>query len=184
MRPSQTLKNWPLCGFQSTHPRGMRQHMKMVMIRRQKFQSTHPRGMRRLPWWWANKPKLFQSTHPRGMRRCHSSGTNSNISISIHASAWDATYTLIPARNGSKDFNPRIRVGCDFYPWLSSMPTKYFNPRIRVGCDIRSRLGGDSMKISIHASAWDATRVCYDRYQLAGYFNPRIRVGCDFLMRY
>ena len=79
-----------------------------------------------------------------------------------------------------RDFNPRIRVGCDEAGWwrrgrwlqfqsthpcrmrrgrLTTVPNEkgHFNPRIRVGCD-RS---DDTYRATIRN------------------FNPRIRVGCD-----
>ncbi len=59
---------------------------------------------------------------------------------------------------GGRDFNPRIRVGCDHMPPTIKVFGTYFNPRIRVGCDsISARSDG----------------------RLAPNFNPRIRVGCD-----
>ena len=100
--------------------------------------------------------------------------------ISIHASAWDATFQI-----------PH------FFRWYI-----YFNPRIRVGCDMNGIVFTMNSKISIHASAWDATVYCcglfvYIPFQSthprgmrlvlrselikAFYFNPRIRVGCDLL---
>ena len=77
-------------GFQSTHPRGVRQGRCRHFDEAEAFQSTHPRGVRLMPdarrldqmcvsihapTWGAtawlmrhSAPALFQSTHPRGVR--------------------------------------------------------------------------------------------------------------------
>ena len=57
---------------------------------------------------------MFQSTHPRGVRR----------------------YRPGAARHDPGRFNPRTRVGCDFFwraRWCAAWTS--FNPRTRVGCD-------------------------------------------------
>ena len=56
-------------GFQSTHPRGVRQlayRLERVALR---FQSTHPRGVRPGLSTDLAAAVEFQSTHPRGVRR-------------------------------------------------------------------------------------------------------------------
>ncbi len=62
-----------LCGrktvrFQSTHPRGVRQHFRNKTVSIVTFQSTHPRGVRPDPPVVERPPDQFQSTHPRGVR--------------------------------------------------------------------------------------------------------------------
>jgi len=55
-------------------------------------------------------------------------------------------------------FNPRARVGRDFGPASAYVGTYGFNPRARVGRDTRitnSRV--DKTLVSIHAPAWGAT---------------------------
>ena len=55
----------------------------------------------------------------------------------------------------------------------------YFNPRLREGGDLGGKDNGRSSKISIHASAREATfTVCPDVYVFV-YFNPRLREGGD-----
>ncbi len=56
--------------FQSTHPRGVRQQFDIRNGCKSRFQSTHPRGVR-LSWWSRRESAHgFQSTHPRGVRLC------------------------------------------------------------------------------------------------------------------
>ena len=125
---------------------------------------------------------LFQSTHPRGMRRD----------------------PRVDCLQKVRNFNPRIRVGCDPSKSISPACRFNFNPRIRVGCDRLSPFKtsyaawlisihasawdataarlialGDVTGISIHASAWDATLPHASRLLSQCHFNPRIRVGCD-----
>jgi len=77
--------------------------------------------------------------------------------ISIHASVKDATSRMGKCRHGFKNFNPRIREGCDLGKEATYKVVQYFNPRIREGCD--KIVSGESRQ---------------------GYnFNPRIREGCD-----
>ena len=97
----------------------------------------------------------FQSTPPRGRR--HFSGKQFVVGqrVSIHASAWEAAVKVV------SDINPRLfqstpprgrrRKIAD-----TGLPRRSFNPRLRVG-------GGDDvlpavwlLRVSIHASAWEA----------------------------
>ena len=58
------------------------------------FQSTHPRGVRRLmPVLMAPK-SMFQSTHPRGVRLGRQCVPLAAVDVSIHAPAWGATFRL------------------------------------------------------------------------------------------
>ena len=122
----------------------------------------------------------FQSTHPRRMRLSGDGDLSAISDISIHASAKDATSPPTAIAVEPKDFNPRIREGCDISPRGTLQKTQYFNPRIREGCDytgnsaLRANRGFQSthprrmrpavhafvrrkLQISIHASAKDAT---------------------------
>ena len=56
-------------GFQSTHPRGVRQRVINAVNLGDMFQSTHPRGVRRCDGHGSRTVRTFQSTHPRGVRQ-------------------------------------------------------------------------------------------------------------------
>ncbi len=122
---------------------------------------------------------MFQSTPPRGRRHHFCPDGYACSSVSIHASAWEATFVLrvgfkgmpfqsTPPRgrrhplrkrqtpdNKFQSTPPRgrrlLRQGC-------RITEAGFNPRLRVGGDAclsgsRNRPG----EVSIHASAWEAT---------------------------
>ncbi len=173
-------------GFQSTHPRGVRQKVdedSPVLITGVsihapawgatrfgisdsdndiQFQSTHPRGVRptsgRRPGWLAR----FQSTHPRGVRRLMEPTGFTKVLVSIHAPAWGATITDC--------------IQC----WIQSR----FNPRTRVGCDNPYRIYYAVLcPVSIHAPAWGATPSKIQCLRLDHCFNPRTRVGCDAVVK-
>ena len=99
------------------------------------FQSTHPRGVRLFLDVIVDSPIPFQSTHPRGVRRSRISRLKRSGSISIHAPAWGATLSFPQASNLDHYFNPRTRVGCDPISCRRHGLTNDFNPRTRVGCD-------------------------------------------------
>ena len=100
-------------------------------------------------------------------------------------------------------FNPRLRVGGDSQRPMTATVTQSFNPRLRVGGDFGSgdpdvadkvsihasaweatncrRIMSSLRRVSIHASAWEATRNLCSYTDLATGFNPRLRVGGDRL---
>ncbi len=123
-------------GFQSTHPRGVRQftarprnaalnisiHAPTRGATRPsqridgnvKFQSTHPRGVRPCPCFSAWHPSLFQSTHPRGVRPQRTWAFTWVAVISIHAPTRGATNASSRVKStASTNFNPRTHEGCD-----------------------------------------------------------------------
>ena len=144
--------------FQSTHPQGMRLPRLCLFLSRFRI-SIHASARD------ATDPlqrqidmlQIFQSTHPQGMRRSdrqriqmamdisiHASARDATGSsaiiwsrhrISIHASARDATRVCRRPLMTTKDFNPRIRKGCDLRQALLLSGKGNFNPRIRKGCD-------------------------------------------------
>ena len=99
--------------------------------------------------------------------------------VSIHAPVWGAT-NLCQRKGMGRSFNPRTRVGCDPCPCLllppptlfqsthpcgvRQRPRTYrppfvcFNPRTRVGCDCFKMSVSYSVKVSIHAPVWGATK--------------------------
>ena len=123
----------------------------------------------------------FQSTHPRGVRHIQTGRGLLQGIISIHAPAWGATTRSIFPASRRRYFNPRTRVGCDDFTWITAVVNVYFNPRTRVGCDDTGRSHHPPQRISIHAPAWGAT-ICAGRAsRAAANFNPRTRVGCDVI---
>ena len=103
----------------------------------------------------------FQSTLPRGERRPTCPDARSTRKISIHAPAWGATKLHGRSGGSSGNFNPRSRVGSDFFICHSFLP-RY---------------------ISIHAPAWGATLSGIGQPPSGRNFNPRSRVGSDFHAR-
>ena len=122
------------CGFQSTHPRGVRLttlqsssvlasvsihaptrgatlvlRLRVFMIL---FQSTHPRGVRLKIFEISLLPNMFQSTHPRGVRL---------LKLLL-------LLLLIC-------FNPRTHEGCDSCKSTVKLRVQRFNPRTHEGCD-------------------------------------------------
>jgi len=99
----------------------------------------------------------FQSTHPRGVRRLPC-GRLSEI----------------------RSFNPRTRVGCDFYRMEETILQTGFNPRTRVGCDRHDAHHPRRMFMfqSTHPRGVRPRRSATG-FVPAFCFNPRTRVGCD-----
>ena len=56
-------------------------------------------------------------------------------------------------------FNPRSRVGSDFYSLCHFTLSFSFNPRSRVGSDVSALHERLDIRVSIHAPAWGATMV-------------------------
>ena len=123
----------------------------------------------------------FQSTPPRRRRHVASISFLGVRSISIHASAKEATGLILhltiiwkfqstpPRRrrpdHGTKndirtyDFNPRLREGGDSKCGQSPCDDRDFNPRLREGGDSNLQSVPFASNISIHASAKEATIV-------------------------
>ena len=79
----------------------------------------------------------------------------------------------------SHHFNPRLREGGDHKYCEGCIFDMDFNPRLREGGDGISKYQEWLTKISIHASAKEATGLSIAfLYQLM-YFNPRLREGGD-----
>ena len=93
---------------------------------------------------------------------------------------WGATYIWLDFVTKTS-FNPRTRVGCDFWHFFISGAIGGFNPRTRVGCDPKLIDDYRQMRVSIHAPVWGATFVQSIAPSETWGFNPRTRVGCDCL---
>ena len=167
--------------FQSTPPRGRR--LGILYPRRLVYDvSIHASAWEatgRFPG--GAKPLYrFQSTPPRGRRRCAQRSFVHIHQVSIHASAWEATRSIplqFPDWSKFQSTPPRGRRhygGCMTLheALFQSTPPRgrrrpaaarrswigRFNPRLRVGGDSYPRAGIISQaRVSIHASAWEAT---------------------------
>ena len=164
------------------------------------FQSTPPRRRRPPPTDDTAANKAFQSTPPR-RRRPESALSAVVLTISIHASAKEATRKKLLKRLKQKNFNPRLREGGDPQKQRQSKRKKNFNPRLREGGDITAMAVASDTVISIHASAKEATEIivssdfgmqfqstpprrrrrCRTKEEVESveYFNPRLREGGD-----
>ena len=167
-------------GFQSTHPRGVRQERPFSFRRKICFNPRTRVGCDFHTPEYAASLRLFQSTHPRGVRRFSPAFCPAGCAVSIHAPAWGATGSPTGSPTGANGFNPRTRVGCDAFFVRQIARLCCFNPRTRVGCDadtaealvverwfqsthprgVRLQPGllrAGVKSVSIHAPAWGAT---------------------------
>ncbi len=121
--------------FQSTHPHGVRLFYRNVCSGRIQFQSTHPHGVRPTVTEAFDREISF---NPRTRMGCDIQLVCSemDVSVSIHAPAWGATFLGPPEKRPSLCFNPRTRMGCDILPEQPSLSNRRFNPRTRMGCDM------------------------------------------------
>ncbi len=101
--------------------------------------------------------EAFLSTPPHGRRRPAHAQVRRWRTVSIHASAWEATQTQqrLPEPEMFLSTPPHGRR-------LSSGATKGvdcgFYPRLRMGGDLRFHVQERAVReVSIHASAWEAT---------------------------
>ena len=122
------------------------------------------------------------------------------MSISIHASAKEATATQFTVVAKADNFNPRLREGGDRLSRVRYAIHDYFNPRLREGGDCDCRHSRPGRRISIHASAKEATVTAAEMLQQVNIsihasakeatpigrptasvsdFNPRLREGGD-----
>ena len=174
-----TVANTSRSGFQSTHPRGVRQIALDVLMWLMKFQSTHPRGVRRQSNKRAEQLREFQSTHPRGVRLVLVCGRCKDTLVSIHAptrGATDKANDLCPHQSVSIHAPTRgatTSTSCRRILQTVSIhaPTRGatdkgllyrgwhlgFNPRTHEGCDIYCSVQFISVLVSIHAPTRGAT---------------------------
>ncbi len=121
-----------------------------------RFQSTPPRGRRR------NVAKLFAYYNDFNPR-LREGGDDRNTDVS-------------PA---DCNFNPRLREGGDSTCISIHCVRNNFNPRLREGGDNYHFYNWRLFRISIHASAREATSKAAGRRFQIQYFNPRLREGGD-----
>ena len=130
--------------------------------------------------------------------------TKSDTVISTHASAREATpngtfpiatskfqstlprgkrHGLLTASRRFGHFNPRFREGSDILGHHWWHQGNYFNPRFREGSDQMTSHHRLLRRISIHASAREATLTLAGVPRISFYFNPRFREGSDVCIR-
>ena len=164
------------------------------------FQSTPPRGRRLLMGNHSVDDFKFQSTPPRGRRPGPRQRQIHRHQVSIHASAREATvqYASGNTINMFQSTPPRgrrhgeiIQLGTDY--WFQSTPPRGrrrdrrrnsrcqdgFNPRLRAGGDPNRIYERRCHRVSIHASAREATLGTTITRQRSSCFNPRLRAGGD-----
>ena len=100
--------------------------------------------------------------------------------VSIHASAREATCSARAWPSRFWCFNPRLRTGGDGPEGGRVCRETGFNPRLRTGGDPTSNgVAPDHGRVSIHASAREATCVRRGEQVAVQSFNPRLRTGGD-----
>ena len=141
------------------------------------FQSTRPRGTRR------SSSRRFRSAgsfnpRVRAGRDAHRVAGSGVLAVSIHASARDAT-RLPDERQRNAGFNPRVRAGRDARGPLTCRRSEMFQSTRPRGTRRLEDVGKAApSKVSIHASARDATRE-HHPVLVSDCFNPRVRAGRD-----
>ena len=98
----------------------------------------------------------FRSTPPRGRRR-----------------------QALPGRPIGRRFDPRLRGGGDAGRKSAWSGHRSFDPRLRGGGDALSRVIRDTQRVSIHASAGEATGAARPVRPSPDCFDPRLRGGGD-----
>ena len=143
------------------------------------FQSTPPRRRRHLYLRQYHQENKFQSTPPRRRRRSPVHQKDRWLSISIHASAKEATLStnilfvlpLISIHASAKEATPlKLIASC------ASLISIHASAKEATKAIKR---GAANCNISIHASAKEATPRRYEGRKGNKYFNPRLREGGD-----
>ena len=127
------------------------------------------------------KPQIdsFQSTPPRGRRRSGTAAKDMFTTISIHASAREATHRVQYAgRRKRISIHASAREATFFSAVLSTVGSISIHASAREATH-RSRSGTCIRQISIHASAREATPFRLLPAPVPVYFNPRLREGGD-----
>ena len=124
------------------------------------FQSTPPHGRRHLAdQYQVTHYRVFQSTPPHGRRPSTRKNSRLRSSVSIHASAREATGGILGSVIAVKLFQS----------------TPPHGRRHLVSESVERK----SYKVSIHASAREATRLRSGGALCIACFNPRLRTGGD-----
>ena len=185
--------------FQLTRPRGTRHYQPEEQTQTEQFQLTRPRGTRLKSDYDGTEREvsthasagdatvfalpvahdtLFQLTRPRGTRQ-GSIVPRRQHEVSTHASAGDATRTSAFESYIAISFNSRVRGGRDRDLSAATEVLTCFNSRVRGGRDKMRRLEVQSIVVSTHASAGDATSKIFIIKSQCYSFNSRVRGGRD-----
>ena len=164
------------CTFQSTHPSGVRLHVRCEFVNLRVFQSTHPSGVRRTsaytvdllddisihaPQWGATVDidvllldQLISIHAPQWGATGHGTPTDQQVRISIHAPQWGATILGGLLQQSGVNFNPRTPVGCDAIASAPPLLTTLFQSTHPSGVrqDRRLRISAPSEFQSTHPS--------------------------------
>ena len=190
--------------FQSTRPRGARRKERRRVLFALSFQSTRPRGARlillpsrRLEGGCFNprarvgrdhggqaslpEQRGFQSTRPRGARQDERGGKQAQLQVSIHAPAWGATGAECQPWIQASCFNPRARVGRDFFfPPLPVRRREFQSTRPRGARPTSETRRSLSRRFQSTRPRGARLILLPSRRLEGGCFNPRARVGRDF----
>jgi len=123
-------------GFRSTLPHGKRRGRRAVAWRRSVFRSTLPHGKRRLgprPYGRGASVSIHASAWEATRSVVHDLRRHP---VSIHASAWEATPMSCRRLPSFTGFDPRFRMGSDRRAGRRGAPPRGFDPRFRMGSDL------------------------------------------------
>ena len=166
-----------------------------------KFQSTPPHGRRPSTRRWTGSMLWFQSTPPHGRRHPEAVETALTESVSIHASAREATpapaeesptepVSIHASAREATPLEKLVKVRKVRFqstpphgrrPWTSagSRELASFNPRLRTGGDF-GHLGAVHRRASFNPRLrTGGDEVCVYAGGLCECFNPRLRTGGD-----
>ncbi len=110
---------------------------------------------------------------------------SSILAVSIHAPAWGATSSHMQRLSVMKCFNPRARVGRDFYRGLMGFIRSLFqSTRPRGARHLLSLLASLASTVSIHAPAWGATPFSLTEVKPGEFQSTRPRGARQLLASY
>ncbi len=166
------------------------------------FQSAPPHGRRRVRRRRGLISRRFQSAPPHGRRRSPSAAGRQVPTVSIRASAREATGSIASSSLSIAGFNPRLRTGGDMSSDGRPPAGRVFQSAPPHGRRLQPsgpgtrrtlfqsapphgrRLPGNGLRahhvfVSIRASAREATAWTSARPAPRHRFNPRLRTGGD-----
>ena len=166
------------------------------------FQSTPPHGRRPMALVYQGAEHKFQSTPPHGRRLFAAAFASFAQGVSIHASAREATCPCRSPQRRPGCFNPRLRTGGDptflvdpsadrrfqstpphgrrpRVEWEHAVPAEFQSTPPHGRRPAATGIAARAQRVSIHASAREATfGMAALLTQIIG-FNPRLRTGGD-----
>ncbi len=104
--------------------------------------------------------RVFQSTPPHGGRREMMDSETFFFGVSIHAPAWGATSSTPRSSRKATGFNPRPRMGGDWYFAVTAYNADAVSIHAPAwGATVIRHQNSTVLLVSIHAPAWGATVV-------------------------